>query len=80
MTRYNIITKEVRTSGFLAALSKRDVRHHHTCKMKKILFQKCGRTNKSANIAINTHKRLIRLATDNNKVENNMLYICNTAP
>ena len=79
MTRYNIMTKKVRTSGFLAALSRRDVPHHHTCINEQKIVQNCGRTSKSSNIAINTHKRLISLTTDNNKVENNMLHICNTA-
>ena len=39
MTQYNIITKKVRTAGFLAALSKRDVSHHHMCKNEKEIVQ-----------------------------------------
>ena len=40
MTRYNIITKKVRTSAFLPFLSKRDVPHHQTCKIEKQIVQK----------------------------------------
>ena len=40
MTQCNIITKKVLTSGFLAALSKRDVPHHHMDKNEKEIVQK----------------------------------------
>ena len=40
MTRYNIITNKVRTSEFLAALSNKDVPHHHMCKNGKEIVQK----------------------------------------